>query len=406
MNAKAEIVVIGGGISGCAILYELSRSKAKVALLDKGQVASATTGDSGGYIRKFNLDPYLQKLASESFDYYQNFSQEVGGSCEFLRTGLVSRVSLEALPSLMPQIEELQAMGHGIIVSDAPPTNNLRQKAYNKGDSAFIYEPTLGNINTKLTCRSWVQAACNNGAVILENTPVQKILTKDNCIYGVQTPAGIIECQTVILSAGAWSKDLLLDLPIDSEKITPRSFQYNIYKDAAKYLDIAFMDNVAGFYIAPFRDGSLFLGSLGNKNQQSKSGEEPVAARRGERVASEGVDEGETGALCTDQLVVKSHYDHEVSNKLSNQLHNLLQNHFPWVTMVESISAKRSYDAFTDDGYGVVKSFEELPGLVVATGWSSGGIKSAPAVAKEVTRLVSGKALFYGGQHATANTPS
>ncbi len=372
MNAKADIVVIGGGISGCAILYELSRSKsATVALLDAGQIASATTGDSGGYIRKFNLDPHLQNLASESFDYYQRFSQEVGGSCEFRRTGLVSRVSLDTLPTLMPQIEALQKSGHGIVVSDAPPTNNLRQQAYNKGDSAFIYEPTLGNINTKLTCRSWVQAACNNGAVVLENTPVEKILTKDNCIYGVQTPAGIIKCQTTILSAGAWSKDLLSDLPIDSSNVTARSFQYNICKDAAKYLDIAFMDNVAGFYVAPFRDGSLFLGSLGE-----------------------------------DRLVVNSHYNHESDNNLSSQLHNLLQNHFPWVTMVESISAKRSYDAFTDDGYGVVKSFKELPGLIVATGWSSGGIKSAPAVAKEVTRLVSGKALFYGGQHATANTPS
>lgn len=371
MNAKVDIVVIGGGISGCAILYELSRNKkASIALIDKGQIASATTGDSGGYIRKFNLDPYLQKLASESFDYYQAFSQEVGGSCEFLRTGLVSRVSLDTLPSLVPQIEELQARGHGIVVSDAPPTNNLRQQAYNKGDSAFIYEPTLGNINTKLACHSWVQAACNNGAAVLENTPIEKILTKDNRIYGVLTPRGIIECQSVILSAGAWSKDLLTDLPIDSSKITSGSFQYNIYKDAAKYLDIAFMDNVAGFYVAPFRNGNLFLGSLG---------ETPL---------------------------VKSHYNHEVDNNLSNQLHNLLQNHFPWVTMVESISAKRSYDAFTDDGYGVVKSFKELPGLVIATGWSSGGIKSAPAVAKEVTRLVSGEPLFYGGNHATANSKS
>gem|GEM_PF-5923838 len=377
MKSIADIVVIGGGISGCAIFYELSRTKScRIALVDSGKVAGATTGESGGYIRKFNLDPYLGKLASESFDYYQRFSQEVGGSCEFLRTGLVSRVALDMLPALMPQIEALQARGHGIVVSDAPPTNSLRQRAYSDGEGVFIYEPTLGNINTKLTCQSWAQAACNNGAAVLENTRVEKILTKSDRIYGVQTSTGVIECQTVILSAGAWSKDLLVDLPsaelqLISSKITSRSFQYNIYKEAAKYLNIAFMDNIAGFYVAPFRDGSLFLGSLGE-----------------------------------DQVVVKSHYDHEINNNLSNQLHNLLQNHFPWVTMVESISAKRSYDAFTDDGCGVVKSFKDLPGLVIATGWSSGGIKSAPAVAKEVTRLVSGEQLLYGGNYATANTPS
>lgn len=372
MNTKADIVVIGGGISGSAIFFELSRMKtSSIALIESGQIAGATTGESGGYIRKFNTDSYLGKLASESFDYYQRFSQEVGGSCEFLRTGLVSRVSLDSLPNLLPQIEALRASGHGIVVSETPPTKNLRQSAYDKADSAFIYEPTLGNINTKLTCHSFVQAACNNGGAVLENTRVEKILTANNRIYGVQTSRGVIECQTVILSAGAWSKDLLVNLPIDTSSIKAKSFQYNIYQKAAKYLDIAFMDNIAGFYAAPFRDGNLFVGSLG---------------------------EG--------KLVVESQFNHEISNVLSNQLHKLLQNHFAWVTMVESISAKRSYDAFTDDGYGVVKSFKELSGLIVATGWSSGGIKSAPAVAKEVTRLVSGQALLHGGLHATANTPS
>ncbi|MBX9722840.1 MAG: FAD-binding oxidoreductase [Candidatus Obscuribacterales bacterium] len=230
MREKFDIVVVGGGISGCALFYELSRSgMGKVALLEAGEIASKITGDSGGYIRKFNTDPYLAQLASESFDYYQNFEFEVGGSCDFRKTGLVSRVTADAFEGLKTQIEMLRISGHEIFASSTAPTESLRKAHYGDDGHIFIYEPTLGNINTKLACRSWVNAAVRNGGAIFENTKLDEISLRSNgSVASLRTSRGIIESEVVVMSAGAWSKELLRSLPIDLSSISARSFQYNI----------------------------------------------------------------------------------------------------------------------------------------------------------------------------------
>lgn len=365
MNEKFDIIVVGGGISGCATFFELSRSKsARIALVEAGTVAGKTTGESGGYIRKFNTDPFLAELASESFDYYQNFENEVGASCEFRKTGLVSRVTEASFhETLKGQVEDLKAAGHEVLVSSAPPTSSLLAGNYASSGHVFIYEPGLGNIDTKLACRAWVDAAQRNGGKLFENNKVLKIIHRDNKVTGIETSQGIIEAERIILSAGAWSKALLSPLPIGSREITARSFQYNIYKGAARFLDTAFMDNIEGFYTAPFRNGSVFAGTLGQ-----------------DRLVDNGLN-----------------FDHQNDIDIAETLHELMKRHFSWVEGAERFNVQRSYDAYTDDGRGLVKSFAEVPGLILASGWSSGGIKSAPAVARRVSKLVlDGKSSLLG----------
>ena len=370
MLKNADIVVIGGGITGCALLYELSRQVlGKVVLVESGQIAGATTGESGGYTRRFNLDPEVCKLSSESFDYYQNFAEEVGGDCGFTTTGLVTRVSLSMLTKASSQIEQLKAIGHDISVSNLPQTISLSSPCLDDHGSAFIYEPQLGYINTKWACHNWIQSATNNGASVLEGTRVVSILVQDNRIVGVETDKGIIRSNVVVLAAGAWSRQLLNPLAIDSEIIDARSFQYNIYLEAAKYMDTAFMDNVAGFYIAPSRDGNVFAGIL-NQNK----------------------------------LVVGAGFDHAIDSELVERLHKLVKDRYPWADKVDRLQAKTSYDAFTDDQRGQVKTFAELPGLVLAAGWSAGGIKTAPAIARKVVSLISQTEIVTGGIYANSQS--
>ncbi len=361
-----DILIVGGGISGSALLYELSRAGlGRVALLEAGLIASAITGDSGGYIRKFNTDPYLAQLASESFDYYQNFDSEVGGSCDFKRTGLVSRVNATAYDALKEQISSLQSSGHEVVISDKPPIKCLQESNYDGNDQVFIYEPSLGSINTKLTCRNWVDAAARNGAIAFENVRVEEVLSDSSGIIGVRTSVGFIACKLLIMSAGAWSKDLLSNLPIDTSAISSRSFQYNIYDGAAKFMDTAFMDNIEGFYTAPFRNGSVFAGTLGE-----------------------------------DREVESGNFSHENDELAADKLHKIMEQHFHWVANASRRQLKRSYDAYTQDGRGIVRTFSEVPGLVLASGWSSGGIKSAPAIAKHTVKLVSRQEIIKGGVYA------
>jgi glycine/D-amino acid oxidase-like deaminating enzyme len=371
MHTNADIVVIGGGITGCALFYELSRaSLGKVVLVEAGRIAGATTGESGGYTRRFNLDPEVARLSSESFDYYQNFEREVGGSCGFVQTGLATRISMSMLNKAVGQIDELKSAGHQIFISTKPPRQSLSMPLHADNGTVFIYEPQLGYIDTKLACLNWVEAASKNGAKAFEYTKVLSIIFDNDSVVGVVTDKGVIKSKIVVLAAGAWSRGLLEKMPVHTESLDARSFQYNIYLGAGKYMDTAFMDNVDGFYIAPARDGNVFAGIL-NVNK------------------------------LVDKAVV---FDHTVDYLQAERLHQLVRGRYRWADSVNRLHARTSYDAFTDDQRGQVKSFAQLPGLVLAAGWSAGGIKTAPAIAKQVVDMVSCKDFVTGGIYA--NSPS
>jgi glycine/D-amino acid oxidase-like deaminating enzyme len=351
---SADIVVIGGGIAGSATFYELSRANlGKVVLVEGGEISGRTTGESGGFIRKFVGDPYIGKLTRESFDYYQNFEADVGGSCGFTKTGFAALVSLDFASKVDSGIRALQDSGYTISLSSLPPTTTLRESIESDAEIAFVYEPNAGNVDTKLTCRSWVEAAVRNGGKVFENTPVEKILIVDGQVSGVRTASGIIETKNVVLAAGAWSNQLLEPSATDLDKISAKSFQYNIYEGAAKHLDTAFLDAVSGVYLFPLPSGNAIAGFLRD-----------------------------------DKLVNEFQYDHVVDNVASQKLDALLRNRFVWLNDKQMSIVKRSYDAFTEDERGMIKRADDATGLVLATGMSGGGIKIAPAFAKEVVKII------------------
>ena len=89
-NISADIVVIGGGVNGASITYNLSKLGAgKVILLEKSFLASGATGRSGAMIREHYLHPTLAKMAKESKYIFNNFSEYIGGDSEFKQTGRI-----------------------------------------------------------------------------------------------------------------------------------------------------------------------------------------------------------------------------------------------------------------------------------------------------------------------------
>lgn len=374
MFESADIVIIGGGIAGSSIFYELTKAKlGKVVLVESGEISGRTTGESGGFIRKFVGDPYIGKLTRESFDYYQNFDSEVGGSCGFRKTGFAALVSLDFASKAENGIKALQNSGYTISLSSLPPTTALRESIKSDSDIAFVYEPNAGNVDTKLTSNSWVSAGIRNGGKVFENTQVEEIIVANRKVAGVRTTRGIIETGTVVLAAGAWSNQLLTktasnettsvtrrgeacparEATKDPSYVSAKSFQYNIYEDAAKHLDTAFLDAVSGIYLFPLLSGNAIAGFLRD-----------------------------------DKLVTDFQFNHMVDSDASQRLDSALKTRFTWINNKKMSIAKRSYDAFTEDERGIIKRSDDIAGLILATGMSGGGIKIAPAFAKEVVKII------------------
>jgi glycine/D-amino acid oxidase-like deaminating enzyme len=339
MLTSTDIVIIGGGIAGCALLYELSRAgKGSVILLERGKLASATTAESGGFIRKFNLDPCMRDLAIESFEYYLNFNRETGKSCGFVQTGLVYRFP----NSLAAELETL---------SVALNTPAYRITTIPSAQHLMIHEHAAACIDTVMTCRAWAQVAKSHGGLYKEHVEVERILMNDKAgIHGVTTSAGVIKTSKVIVAAGAMSKAILAASGVEVS-FNPESFQYNIYRSVAHHLGCAYLDAVNQFYLFPLRNGDAVAGLL-----------------------SDG------------KAVMASCFDHKPDINEASMLHHLVHDAFPKISNNDLHDIRLSYDAFTEDGRALMS--ELIPDLFVLSGLSAGGIKIAPALARRMVDVV------------------
>jgi glycine/D-amino acid oxidase-like deaminating enzyme len=341
MRDWADIIIVGGGISGCAIFYELSRSTSlKVMLLEKNCIASGSTAQSGGFIRKFNTDAYLRRLADDSFDYYQHFARHVGGSCGFRTEYFQYRLPYPLSDETQACIEGLQASGYPLSLSLS-------------SSECVVNESMAASIDPKSACRAWVNAAVRHNGIVYQRTSVDAILTENARIYGVQTTRGDIMSTYVVLSAGIMSAAILDQLDIKSD-ITVKSFQYHVYKHAAHLVDSSYIDLIDGYYLLPLRSGDAIAGRLSEDRNA-----DPVSV-------------GETA----------------VDYQVDTMLHQLVSQRIQGLREYAVSDIKTGYDAFTTDERGMVNVMPQVAGLIVASGWSGGGVKLAPAIAKKVLAII------------------
>ena len=326
MYSFADIIIIGGGIAGCALLHELAKTNSgRVVLLERGHLASETTGRSGGFIRKIHSDSVLRKMMSDSFDYYLSFNQYTGKSCGFINTGFIYRKPLPLTAEFQAHLDDLSKHEYRITILPS-------------AEEIMIHEHAAGCIDTAMTCRAWVNDAKANHGIAYENVTVENILINNGQVIGVATDKGVIHSSHVIVAAGAWSGKLLASAGIELPLIV-ESFQNNVYQSAAHHLGGAYIDEVNKFYIFPLRNGDAVAGMLQDVNADE-----------------------------------------------ARQLHILVKKAFPQLN--DDYKIHVNHDAFTEDGLGVAIDFVAVAGLYALTGLSAGGIKIMPALAKKMTNII------------------
>ncbi len=88
----ADVIIIGGGIQGASLAFHLAQRGVQVLVLERRYLAAGATGRSSGLIRMhYDLEPE-SRLAWESFQYFFDWSERVGGDCGFTRTGFLQIV--------------------------------------------------------------------------------------------------------------------------------------------------------------------------------------------------------------------------------------------------------------------------------------------------------------------------
>jgi sarcosine oxidase, subunit beta len=223
-TGTAEIVVIGGGISGTAAAYELARAGAKVTLLERGSLASMASGWTLAGVRQSGRHPAELPLATAAVARWEQLGEELGADVEYRREGNLRLArSLEEAPVIQAIVAEQRDLG--LDLTYLPDNAAVREIAPAIAESvlAASYCPTDGHANPIATVEAFARAATRHGATLHTETVATAIDAGGGRARGIRTPNGDIAADVVVVTAGVYSARLCapmgVDLPIQVSRV-------------------------------------------------------------------------------------------------------------------------------------------------------------------------------------------
>ncbi|WP_271986056.1 NAD(P)/FAD-dependent oxidoreductase [Pseudoclavibacter terrae] len=219
-----DVVVIGGGIVGAACAAELAGRGRRVALVERGRVASGTSAHCEGNLLVSDKGPgaelELSKLADAAWSKLSgSFREELGDDfpdIEFeAKGGLVVATTdggASALLDFAATQRTADVAAEPVTISEARRlepwlTDRMTAAVWYPGDSQV--QPTIAT-------EALVALAHLRGASILEHHEVTGALRDGGRLVGVRTTAGDVRGRDVVVAAGPWSGEVsaLLGAPL------------------------------------------------------------------------------------------------------------------------------------------------------------------------------------------------
>jgi glycine/D-amino acid oxidase-like deaminating enzyme len=215
-----DVVIVGAGVVGAAVAYELARRRQRVLVLERAEQAGlgASRWSLGGTSwLGAAMDPRLRDLCYAGLARHQALSGELGVHSGFhARPTLVLAPTTEALAGLVPMIENGQAHGFGGRIIDAAEVAKL-EPTLARGAAVGAAYCDLGWLDTVAAIKGWLHGAQALGATIQCGVDVQAIRL-DGSTPILETSSGTISAGRVVLTAGAWMGRLLrqsgINLPL------------------------------------------------------------------------------------------------------------------------------------------------------------------------------------------------
>lgn len=206
MGKSADAVVIGAGINGASIAFNLlKQGLKKVVILEKYLIASGGTGKSAAIIRQHYSNEPLVRMMKRCIHIFSNFGEMVGGSSGFARTGWAFLIPQYAVEVFADNMSMQQALGINTREISKKDLLDIEPR-FNLDDVARIaYEHDSGYADPHLTTTSYIQAACSIGGEIMQCNPVTGILIRNGRIIGVDTREGRVATNVVVNVAGPWA---------------------------------------------------------------------------------------------------------------------------------------------------------------------------------------------------------
>ncbi len=206
MTETADVLIIGGGVMGASIAYQLAMQHGgRIVLLERHALGNGTTGRSGAIVRQHYSNEFTIRMARASLAVFQHFDDLVGGDCGFITTGMLVLVDEQGAEALRANVAMQQEQGVNTKLINAEEISQVAAEYNGEGVALACYEPDTGVADPMATTHCFAKRARDYGATIREGVAVTRILTRNGRVTGVQTTQGDVHAAIIVLATNVWS---------------------------------------------------------------------------------------------------------------------------------------------------------------------------------------------------------
>ena len=354
MSNCAEVIIIGGGVIGCATAYYLAKEGTSVIVLEgSDHIGNGGSSRNGGGVRQSGRDPRELPLAMYGIrTLWPHLSEELETDCEYHQDGNLRLGKTEKHREILEGLaDRARACGLDVRMIDGDEVRRINPHLSHEVTVAS-WCPTDGHANPLTTTLGFYKMARRLGARFITGEPVTELRTVKGKIRKVITPNNVYEGEQVLVAAGLHSREILgtvgIDVPMDSSLL-----EALVTEAEGPMFDQMLGTADADFYGHQTKHGSFVFGG--------SSGLEPFYKDNGTPVTSSRT------APCICRGIMK---------------------YFPELADAKIVRTWAGWSDRSADGVSVLGAVDEIPGLYAACAFTGHGFGISPAVGDQLAKLI------------------
>ncbi len=218
MANKADVVIVGGGVMGCAVAYYLAKEGLKPVVIEKGDIGGEASGANGGGVRQSARNIKEMPLALESIRLYGQLHEELEMDVEYVRRGNLRLCTTEEdLANMRKSVENQRTTGLELEMLDRQQVLDINPYVGEKVLGAS-YCPTDGHANPFLVTYGFFLKAKRLGARFFTHEQVVDIKLKKGKVAQIITDKQVFDTDLVVNAAGIGGRKIAnlvgLDYPM------------------------------------------------------------------------------------------------------------------------------------------------------------------------------------------------
>ena len=210
LPSHAKVVVIGGGVVGCSILFHLAKFGWKdVVLLERDELTSGSSWHAAGQIHTISSDPNISRLQGYTIDLYKEIEELSGHSVGLHMTGGFYLASTQEWYDYLKR-ERSKARYMGLNQEFISPQEVAERHPLidPKHYLAALWDDQDGDLDPSGATYAFAKAARHYGAQYFTYTPVVETNQRADASWDVVTPDGTIHAEHIVNCGGLWAREV------------------------------------------------------------------------------------------------------------------------------------------------------------------------------------------------------